>query len=81
VQKYLSPFSGKMKTLSDAYMTILFPKAVGKPEAFVLFSSPSTAYNENRGLDVNNDGSITKGEAASKVQRELEKGLSVDLAG
>ena len=81
VQKYLSPFSGKMRTLSDVYMTILFPRAVGKPESFVLFASPSVAYNENRGLDVNNDGSITKGEAAGKVQQELEKGLSVNLVG
>ena len=81
VQKYLSPFSGKMRTLSDVYMTILFPKAVGKPESFVLFASPSIAYDENRGLDVNNDGSITKGEAAGKVQHELEKGLSVNLVG
>jgi hypothetical protein len=81
VQKYLSPFSGKMRTLSDVYMTILFPRAVGKPESFVLFASPSVAYDENRGLDVNNDLSITKGEAAGKVQRELEKGLLVNLVG
>jgi hypothetical protein len=75
VQKYLQPFRGRMKSLSDVYMTILFPAAVGKPDAFVLFSNPSIAYEQNAGLDVNHDGHITKGEAASKVQAELDKGL------
>lgn len=81
VAKYLHPFSGKMHTLSDVYMTILFPKAVGKPEAFVLFTKPSTAYNQNAGLDINKDGQITKNEAASLVQKKLTKGLDASLRG
>src|SRR2546428_85973 len=75
VAKYLKPFKGKMKTLSDVYMTILFPKAVGKPEAFVLFAAPSKAYEQNKGLDINKDDQVTKGEASSKVQSKLDKGL------
>jgi len=31
VAKYLAPFKNKMTTVADVYMTILFPKAVGKP--------------------------------------------------
>src|ERR1700682_4742234 len=68
VAAYLKPFKNKMTSLSDVYMTILFPKAVGKPEAFVLFADPSKAYKKNKGLDINKDGQVTKGEAASKVQ-------------
>ena len=75
VQKYLQPFRGEMRSLSDVYMTILWPKAVGKPDATVIFSAPSIQYQQNRSLDVNNDGHITKGEAASLVQNELDKGL------
>src|SRR5882757_4468211 len=81
VEKYLMPFKGKMNTLSDVYMTILFPKAVGKPEAFVLFASPSTAYKQNKGLDLNKDNQITKNEAASLVQKKLTKGLDKSLRG
>lgn len=81
VKKYLKPFKGKMSTVSDVYMTILFPKAVGKPEAFVLFKSPTKAFKQNKGLDANKDGQVTKGEAAAKVQAKLVKGLDKSLRG
>jgi hypothetical protein len=81
VEQYLLPFKGRMNSLSDVYMTILFPAAVGKPDSTVLFSSPSRAYEQNKGLDVNHDGMITKGEAASKVQDELDRGLSTRNMG
>ena len=50
-------------------MAVLFPAAVGKPENFVLFGQGATisgfgpgsrAYQQNSGLDVNNDGSVHK---------------------
>jgi hypothetical protein len=81
VEKYLDPFKGKMSMLSDVYMTILFPKAVGKPEAFVLFKSPSTAFEQNKGLDANKDGQVTKAEAAAKVQAKLMRGLDKAFRG
>jgi Transglycosylase SLT domain len=81
VAKYLKPYKGKMKTVSDVYMTILWPKAVGKLESFVLFKKPSKQYNQNAGLDTNKDGQVTKAEAASKVQDRLEKGLDKSLRG
>ena len=58
-------------TLEDLYMQILWPRAVGKPLDYVLFSSPSTAYKQNKGLDANKDGNITKAEAAAKVRNQL----------
>jgi hypothetical protein len=81
VEKHFSPWAGRMKTLSDVYMTILWPKAVGRPEAHVLFSAPSKRYLQNKGLDANKDGQVTKGEAASKVQQKLAKGLGVAYRG
>jgi hypothetical protein len=81
VKQYLKPFKGKMSTVSDVYMTILFPKAVGKPEAFVLFKVPTTAFQQNKGLDANKDGQVTKGEAAAKVHAKLVKGLDKALRG
>jgi hypothetical protein len=58
-------------TLDDLYMAILWPAAVGKPSDYVLFSSPSTAYEQNKGLDLNKDGNITKSEAASKARDQV----------
>jgi len=81
VERYFTPYIGRLVALSDLYMAILWPAAVGKPEAKVLFAQPSAAYTQNKGLDVNRDGQITKGEAVSKVQQKLSKGLGVGLRG
>lgn len=77
VQKYFATYTGKLHSLSDVYMAILWPTAVSKPDDFVLFSrniNPA-AYRQNAGLDVNGDGKVTKSEAADKVQAMLAEGL------
>lgn len=77
VHKYFKPYKGRLKTLSDVYMAILWPKAVGQPESSPLWDQASrpTTYRQNAGLDVNKDGTITKAEAASKVAALLSEGL------
>ena len=75
VEKYLSNKGIRGGNLSDIYMSVLFPAAVGKPDSFVLFGRGAMsgytgrAYDQNRGLDSNGDGSITKAEASAKVLR------------
>ena len=73
VEKYFKPYAGKCKTLSDVYMAILWPAAIGKPENHVLFDQATKArtYQMNKGLDKNDDGKITKNEAAAHVQSRL----------
>jgi hypothetical protein len=77
VFKYFAPWEGKLHTLSDVYMTILWPKAVGKLESYVMFdrSVMPTTYRQNSGIDVNKDGLVTKAEAAAKVNAKLVKGM------
>lgn len=67
VYLYLKPYAGRMSTLSDIYMAVLWPAAVGGSENYVLWSQGSTAYRQNNGLDVNGDGRITKAEATQMV--------------
>jgi transglycosylase-like protein with SLT domain len=81
VEKYFNPYKGKLNTIEDVYMAILWPNAIGKPNSFLLFSSPSTAYNQNSGLDANHDGKVTKEEAAAKVKAMLFKGKGVGYLG
>lgn len=71
VAQYFKPFKGRLKTLEDAYMAVLFPKAIGKGSGFVLFKKGTLQYKQNNGLDVNGDGSITVGEAAKLVRDRL----------
>ena len=71
VEKYFKQFRGPFKTLEDTYMAVLFPKAIGKGSNFVLFRKPSRAYNQNSGLDLNGNGEVTAGEAASKPRAKI----------
>lgn len=68
VEKYLKPFKGKLNSVDDVYMAILYPKAVGKDSEYALFKEGTTAYWQNRGLDIDKDGVITKAEATNKVR-------------
>ncbi len=76
VKLYFAPYRGKLKTLEDVYMAILYPAAIGTGSDHVLFSSGTQAYSQNVGLDLDGNGFITVGEATSRVRREYEKGLT-----
>lgn len=78
VYNFFKPYKGKLKDLSDVYMRILYPVAVGKPSDYVLFDQANTkskAYVQNKGLDINKDGKITKAEATAKVYQKFVEGL------
>lgn len=72
VEKYLTPYKGRMNSIEDAYMAVFYPAAIGKSNNSALFSRGTTAYSQNSGLDINKDGVVTKGEAASIVRRIYE---------
>lgn len=72
VKQYFQPYAGNLSTLEDVYMAVLFPVAIGKGPNHVLFQSPSTAYQQNSGLDINGDGKITVGEATEFVRRKMK---------
>jgi hypothetical protein len=69
VERYFQPFKGKLTSLADLYMAILWPLAVGKPLEYVLWDERSkpTTYRQNSGLDANRDGMITKAECSAKL--------------
>ena len=78
VDLYFRPWRGRMHNLGDVYMPILWPDAVGKPDSYVMFSEGGVhpaLYLQNRGLDTNRSGKITRGEVTAVVQMKLEAGL------
>ena len=75
VEKHFLPYYKRTKTLSDMYMAILMPKYIGYTENAVLFFDPKLNYKQNKGLDLDKDGKITKKEASSLVQKRYDKGL------
>lgn len=76
VYKYFRPFAGRLNNLGDIYMAILWPAGVGKSDDYVLWNKASkpTTYRQNAGLDVNKNGSITRGECLVKIKEKLVKG-------
>lgn len=77
VYRYFEPYKGKLQNLSDLYASILWPKAVGKPEDYVLWDRakmPKT-FRQNAGLDLNKDGKVTKAECSTKLYAMREEGL------
>ena len=75
VYLYFKPLAGKISNVSDLYMKVLWPAAVGKPDDYNLFTEGTKAYLQNKGLDLNKDGKITKAEAAAKVVAMLNEGM------
>ena len=84
VDRYLANKNIQGAGVEDLYMSVLFPAAVGRPNDFVLFGKGASTfgntdysepiyYDQNSGLDLNKDGSITKAEAASKVVERMTK--------
>ena len=75
VEKYFDQHAGKIRggDASDVYMSVLYPKAAGKSDDYVLFREGTTAYKQNAGLDKSGDGTVTKKEAAAKVVALVSK--------
>jgi hypothetical protein len=84
VRAYFRPWKGRLKNLGDLYMAILWPGGVGKPDSYVLFDKADAAhparYVQNRGLDWNGDGKITRAEACSRIVAKLAKGMRPENA-
>lgn len=70
VYKYLKPYAGRMKQLTDVYLAIFFPIAIGKPDSYILQSgsqSASLIAKYNAGYDLNKDQKITISEIKSAI--------------
>lgn len=81
VLEYFRRVGKPLHSLEDLYMAILWPAAIGKPNDYPIFWGSTKAYVQNKGLDANSDGKVTKGEAASRVLKELREGLKEGNVG
>jgi len=78
VEKYLQPYSGRLQTLGDSYMAVLWPLAIGQSDSYIVFKKGDGYYESNSGLDSNNkDGVVYKGEIATILQNkyDLKRGV------
>ena len=84
VERYMAnaiSLKGQLRSLEDVYMSILWPAAIGQPDTYTLFRRGTINYTQNAGLDADNDGVVTKFEAASAVRKLLLEGRRPHLHG
>ena len=67
VEAYFEKFKGKIKSLDDTYLAVFAPARVGTSSS-VVYQDPNKTYKPNKGLDLNNDGIITKDETLWRVK-------------
>ena len=77
VEQYFEPYRGKLDTLEGVYSSVLSGTATPDPNATLPdFERGRPAYESNAGLDFNNDGRVSSGEATSAVASRLFGGVS-----
>lgn len=78
VYLYFKPYVGKLNSLQDVYAVTFFPAAMGKDDDWVLQSKNVSAEKiaaQNKVVDLNRDGKITKGEFDEYVVKNLPTSL------
>lgn len=81
VERYFTPYKGRLKSLEDVYLAILYPAAIGTDPDSDLFKKGTIAYEQNIGLDRNRDGVVTPAEVAVIVRQKYNKGLKPGYLG
>lgn len=83
VYEYFKPYAGRLHNLGDVYMAILWPKAVGRPDSYVLFDRVKmpTTFRQNAGLDIDHNGAVTRAECLVKINQKLAKGMQEGYFG
>jgi hypothetical protein len=82
VEKYLTPYKGKLGNLKDAYLAVLKPAALGQGLDAPLFTrdKDGLAYRQNAGLDTSGKGQVTVGDALAAVMRTTTGGGTLPAA-
>lgn len=79
VAKHFQPYAKRIRNLGDVYMSILWPRAIGQPDNYALWTIGSKAYMYNDGLDINKDGRVTRQEALNYIKHRYVQGLTSGL--
>lgn len=69
---------GQFRSLTDLYLGILYPKAMGQDPCYVLYSQGSVSYAQNAGLDENKDGRVTVSDIERRMYRKFPEAYLLD---
>ncbi len=76
VEKFYSPYKGRLKSLEDVYMVAFLPDTVGKPSPIAAEKDSknpylASVYRSNPSFDPNKTGVILKSQVAASAQSAL----------
>ena len=80
VEQYFAPYKGSLGNLQDAYMAVLYPRAIGKAPTTILFRQGEEAYRQNAGLDTDKKGYVTVADAVARVSDYSQRARAASLA-
>ena len=60
---------GEFDSLTDLYLAVLYPKALGQDYCYTLYAAPSQSYRQNSGLDEDKDGRVTISDIDKRMKR------------
>lgn len=66
--------ASRIHNLGDAYLAVLWPPAVGRPDTYVMWLEGSIQYAKNSGLDKDKKGFITRGDAVAVANESYKEG-------
>ena len=72
VERYFAPHAGKMKSLSDAYLAVLYPTFITAADDAVMGRTGDVVYTQNAGFDTTHKGYITKADITAKINSMLD---------
>ena len=78
VYRYFKPYAGRLHDITDLYTVTFFPRALGKPDNYVLQTdtlSAGTIAAQNRPYDINRDNQITVAELKTSILKKVPSGV------
>lgn len=80
VEQYLKPYKGRMKNIGDLYMAVHWPAGVGKGDDYVMYKEGTKEYDGNKNLDMNGDGTVTRGETLTRLNSVFKGGPAISVS-
>lgn len=74
VYRYFKPYAGRLRDITDLYTVTFFPRALGKPDEYVLQTDTLSAgliASQNRPYDINRDNQITVAELKTSILKKV----------
>jgi hypothetical protein len=73
VFKYFETYAKRIVSLDDCYLAVFYPAAIGKPDDYIIGNRDGSrfqraVYEQNKGLDRNQDGTIRKSEIVATIR-------------